>query len=228
MAITGLSQNLSQTQSLAPQMRQSLEILQANTLELSQLLRQQIELNPTLEDITEHDSLEDLESDTPDEDNFDDHHDTFDDDLRELAIMEGRNLGSNPDSEERREFLYNSLVAPESLPTHLSNQVEESGLPEDLRLVCLALIGNLDDRGFFSEPPEEVSARLNIPQDLLEEAIAVLHSLDPPGIAARDLRDSLLLQLERLSLADSLAHTIVSNHLDDLARKQYPQIARSH
>ena len=227
MAITGLSQNLSQTQSLAPQMRQSLEILQANTLELSQLLRQQIELNPTLEDITEHDSLEDLESDTPDEDNFDDHHDTFDDDLRELAIMEGRNLGSNPDSEERREFLYNSLVAPESLPTHLSNQVEESGLPEDLRLVCLALIGNLDDRGFFSEPPEEVSARLNIPQDLLEEAIAVLHSLDPPGIAARDLRDSLLLQLERLSLADSLAHTIVSNHLDDLARKQYPQIARS-
>jgi RNA polymerase sigma-54 factor len=105
-------------------MRQSLEILQANTLELSQLLRQQIEVNPTLEDITESESLEDLDFDEPDEDDFDEHHDTYDDDLRDLAIMEGRALGSNPDSEERREFLYNSLVAPQSLASHLANQIE--------------------------------------------------------------------------------------------------------
>ena len=222
-----LSQNLSQSQSLAPQMRQSLEILQANTLELSQLLRQQIELNPTLEDITESTSIEDLEFDEPDEDNFDDHYDSHDDDLRDLAIMESRALGSNPDSEEHREFIYNSLVSPTTLSSHLSEQVEESALAEPLRLTCLALIGNLDDRGFFSEPPEDTATRLEIPNPLLEEALALLHTLDPPGIAARNLRDSLLLQLERLQLADSLEHSIVSDHLNALARKQYPQIARA-
>ncbi len=227
MAGAALSQNLSQSQTLAPQMRQSLEILQAGTLELSQLLRQQIELNPSLEDISESESIEDLDYDLPDEDNFDEHHDNYDDDLRELAIIESRALGSNTDSEERREFLYNSLVAPESLASHLSNQVEESALGEELRFACLALIGNLDDRGFFSEPPEELAARLEIRADRLEEALALLHTLDPCGIAARDLRDSLLLQLERLGLADSLEHRIVSKHLNDLARKQYPQIARS-
>ncbi len=66
MAGPALTQNLSQSQTLAPQMRQSLEILQANTLELSQLLRQQIEINPTLEDFTEIESIEDLDFDTPD------------------------------------------------------------------------------------------------------------------------------------------------------------------
>ena len=227
MAGPALSQNLSQSQTLAPQMRQSLEILQANTLELSQLLRQQIEVNPTLEDITESESLEDLDFDEPDEDDFDEHHDTYDDDLRDLAIMEGRALGSNPDSEERREFLYNSLVAPQSLASHLANQIEESALEEDLRLACMAMVGSLDDRGFFTEPPEEIAARLEIPGELLEEALALLHTLDPPGIAARNLQDSLLLQLERLGLADSLEHRIVSKHLDALARKQYPQIART-
>ncbi|MBK1834410.1 RNA polymerase factor sigma-54 [Roseibacillus ishigakijimensis] len=227
MAGHALSQNLSQSQTLAPQMRQSLEILQANTLELSQLLRQQIEINPTLEDITERDSLEDLDFDEPNEDSFDDHHDSYDDDLRELAIMEGRALGSNPDSEERREFLYNSLVAPQTLASHLSEQIEESALEGDLRVACLALVGNLDERGFFAEPPEELAARLEISGDLLENALALLHTLDPPGIAARNLQDSLLLQLERLGLADSLEHRIVSKHLDALARKQYPQIARS-
>jgi RNA polymerase sigma-54 factor len=227
MAGQSLSQNLSQSQTLAPQMRQSLEILQSNTLELSQLLRQQIEINPTLEDITESESIEDLEFDNPDEDNFDEHHDTHDDDLRDLAIMEGRALGNNPDSEERREYLYNSLVAPKTLSAHLSEQVEESALDQELHQICLALIGNVDERGFFAEPPEDLAARMEIPGDQLKEAIALLHTLDPPGIAARDLRDSLLLQLERMGLADSLEHRVVSDHLDALARKQYPQIARS-
>lgn len=227
MAGPGLSQNLSQSQTLAPQMRQSLEILQANTLELSQLLRQQIEINPTLEDVTEVESIEDLSFDEPDEDDFDEHHDNYDDDLRDLAIMESRALGSNTDSEERREFLYNSLVAPQSLSSHLSAQIEESALDEELRLACLALIGNLDERGFFEEPLEEMAARLEIPGELKENALSLLHTLDPPGIAARNLQDSLLLQLERLGLADSLEHRIVSHHLNNLARKQYPQIARA-
>lgn len=227
MAGQSLSQNLSQNQTLAPQMRQSLEILQANTLELSQLLRQQIELNPTLEDVSESESIEDLEFDAPDEDDFDEHHDNFDDDLRELAIMENRALGNNPDSEERREFLYNSLVAPKTLSAHLTDQVEESALERELHDICIALIGNIDERGFFAEPLEEMAMRMEIGSDLLNEALALLHTLDPPGVAARDLRDSLLLQLERIGLADSVEHRIVSEHLDALARKQYPQIARA-
>ncbi|MDC0300958.1 hypothetical protein OAK88_03030, partial [Akkermansiaceae bacterium] len=91
MANVGLSQSLSQNQTLAPQMRQSLEILQANTLELGQLITQALEVNPVLEDIIDHESLDEItDQEAPDTDDFDDWQDSYDDDVRDLAIMERR------------------------------------------------------------------------------------------------------------------------------------------
>ena len=112
MADASLHQSLSQQQTLAPQMRQSLEILQANTLELSQLLSQAMELNPTLEDITESESFDEIiDAEAQDPNDFDDWQESYQDDLRELSIMERRNKGTDYDSEERREHFYNSIVA---------------------------------------------------------------------------------------------------------------------
>ena len=92
MADASLHQSISQQQTLAPQMRQSLEILQANTLELGQLLSQAMDINPVLEDITEHESLDEItDSEIEDSDNYDDWQDSYDDDMRDLAIMERRN-----------------------------------------------------------------------------------------------------------------------------------------
>lgn len=224
MADASLQQSLSQQQTLAPQMRQSLEILQANTLELQQLLRQALEQNPVLDDETASLSIDELEHDAPDPDEI---VEDPDDDLRELAILENRAVSSSQDDEERREHLYNSIVAPETLQQHLLAQLNLAGAEERTREIALVLIGNLDDRGFFDEPLRDMAVRLAIPLEPLHDAKRLLQSFDPPGIAADDLRESLLLQLERSGRGHSLEHRIVDSQLNELARKHFPQIAKA-
>lgn len=224
MAESSLQQSLSQQQTLAPQMRQSLEILQASTLELQQLLRQAMDQNPVLEDETTSLSLDELEHDAPPEEEA--LHDQ-DDDLRELAILESRAISSSQDDEERREHLYNSIVSPETLQQHLLAQLNLSGVDETVREIALVLVGNLDERGFFDEPLRDLAVRLALPLEALHDAKRLLQSFDPPGIAADDLRESLMTQLERMGRARSLEYRIVEGQLDALARKHYPQIAKA-
>ena len=194
MAGTSLNQNLNQTQTLAPQMRQSLEVLQANALELQQLLRQFIETNPVIEHDLSSVSLDELGSSEGDDDL---QIEIPDDDLRELAIMERRTSGSSQEDEERREHLYSSIVAPETLQQHLLSQLNLSVPSPEIRSAAMALIGNMDERGFFDEPITEVGRRLGISVEQLERAKTTLQSFDPPGIAVEDLRESLLVQLHR-------------------------------
>ncbi|MDP7655645.1 MAG: hypothetical protein QF706_06200, partial [Roseibacillus sp.] len=219
-----LSQTVSQTQTLAPQMRQSLEILQSNTLELQQLLRQFLETNPVLEHELSTLSLDDLDQKEADPDEL---VESPDDDLRELAIMERRTNGSSQEDEERREHLYSSIVGPETFQQHLADQLNLSAPPDELRVAALALIGNMDERGYFDEPLAEVGRCLGIPVEDLERAKTILQSFDPPGIAVDDLQESLLVQLHRSNRLDSLEFRIVENHLNELARKHYPKIARA-
>ena len=219
-----LNQTVSQTQTLAPQMRQSLEILQSNTLELQQLLRQFLETNPVLEHELPTLSLDELDGKEAD---TDEQVELPDDDLRELAIMERRANGSSREDEERREHLYNSIVAPETLQQHLVDQLNLSAPADELRAAALALIGNMDQRGYFDEPLAEVGRRLGIPVDDLERAKTILQSFDPSGIAVDDLQESLLVQLHRSNRLGSLEFRIVQSHLNELARKHYPKIARA-
>ncbi len=224
MSGPSLNQNFNQTQTLAPQMRQSLEVLQANTLELQQLLQQFLETNPVLEHELASVSLDDLDSNTPDPDPL---LEVPDDDLRELAIMERRANGSTRDDEERREHLYSSIVSPETLQQHLLDQLNLAAPEPDIRTAAMALIGNMDERGYFDEPLSEVGRRLGIDIKNLERSKILLQSFDPPGIAVEDLRESLLVQLHRSGRLNTLEFRIVENHLNDLARKHYPKIAQA-
>ncbi len=224
MPDASLHQSLSQQQSLAPQMRRSLEILQANSMELEQMMRSALETNPVLEEITESISLDALEPDP--EEPIDELSET-EDDWRELQILEQRNTSWSQDDQERREHLYNSIVAPETLQQHLANQLDLALLDPEVRSAAAALLGNLDGRGFFDLPPEELGIRLGIEAGILQQAVEVIRALDPPGIGARDLGDSLLLQLERAGHGDSIEHRIVRDHLADLAKHRFPQIAKA-
>src|SRR5688572_12554910 len=120
-----LHQSLSQQQTLAPQMRKSLEILQASTLELSQLVRQALETNPVLEDLTEVISLDEDAKETDELDSLEYLNET-DDDWRDRSILEGRTTPWTSDDEERRQRIYDSIVAPETLQQHLQNQLDLS------------------------------------------------------------------------------------------------------
>ncbi len=227
MADASLHQSLSQQQTLAPQMRQSLEILQASTLELGQLLNQAMELNPVLEDITEHESLDEItDSELEDSENYDDWQESYDDDMRDLAIMERRNQGLGQDAIEAREHFYNSIVAPLTLQEHLIEQIREGGLDEQRQGDAKIIVGNLTDHGYLDAPLEELAIQLQIPLERLEDALATIQNFDPPGVGAADLRECLLLQLDFLDLGAGLEAEIVDEHLDEVARNHFPQLAK--
>ena len=219
---------MGQQQTLAPQMRQSLEILQATSLELQQMMAQAMEMNPVLEDLTEHDSFDEvLENEATDPDSTDDWLESYEDDRRDLAIMERRNTGHDHDAEERREHLYNSLVAPESLQAHLENQIYQAATEPQLSADARLLISNLDQRGYFDLPLAEIARNALIPITRLEDARLVIQSLDPAGVGASSLQECLILQLERRGDGLTLAADLMRDHLEELARNQFPQIAKS-
>lgn len=221
-----LNQSLTQQQTLAPQMRKSLEILQAGTLELSQLITQALELNPVLEDVTESISL-DAEAPEPEEVDSLEYLNETDDDWRDRSIMEGKTAPWTNEDEERRQRLYDSIVAPVTLQQHLQQQLDLSMVEPDIREAAQAVLGNLDSRGFLDLPARELGVRLGIKPSTLDAALRLVQSFDPAGVGASGIPESLLLQLERQGGRETIEYKIVRDHLEDLARKRQPQIAKA-
>lgn len=226
MADVSLHQSLSQQQTLAPQMRKSLEILQSGTLELSQLVQQALETNPVLEDITETISLDENSPDSDEADSLEYMNDT-DDDWRDRSILEGKSSPWTNDDEERRQSIYDSIVAPETLQQHLQQQLDLSMVDPEVRECAQAILGNLDPRGFLDLTCKALGIRMGFNLKHLEEGLALIQSFDPAGIGASGIPESLLLQLERSNGTETIEYKIVRDHLEDLARKRHPQIARA-
>ncbi len=225
MASTGLHQNLSQQQTLSPQMRQSLNILQANTMELGQLLSQVAEMNPTLEITEERDQLED--SQIADAETDYENLSEFDDYWREDQILMHGTRSHTSDDEERREFLYNSIVAPQTLQQHLVDQLNHAALDDNTYMAAELLIGSINDTGFLEDSIEDIAANSSYPLKQLRSALCLLQRFDPPGVAAENLTESLLLQLQLQGMGGSLESRIVDQHLGDLARHRFGDIARA-
>jgi RNA polymerase sigma-54 factor len=221
-----LQQSLSQQQTLAPQMRKSLEILQAGTLELSQLVMQALETNPVLEDVTENPSLDEEGPDDEEADSLGYLNET-DDDWRDRAILEGRNSPWTQEDEERRQRMYDLIVAPVTLQQHLQQQLDLSMVDPPVREAAQAILGNLDNRGFLDLPITELGVRMGLARKPLVEALKLVQSFDPAGVGASGIAESLLLQLERQGGTGTLEYKIVRDHLEDLARKRHPQIAKT-
>ena len=221
MAAFDLQQNLSQQQILSPQMRQSLEILQANSMELGQLLQQAMEVNPVLEVVTHEESL-------PSDEHTDAEHDAetldnLDDDYRESQITEHASAGP---SQETIDYLYNSIVAPQTLQQHLAEQVKAEDLSAELKSAVHEIISHINDRGYLEQAVEDLAITSSHPLFLLEKALIRVQHLDPAGVAAIDLRESLLIQLQMREMLGSLSYQIVDNHLEDLAHKRIPKLAK--
>lgn len=230
MAHAGLSQRaeLRQVQKLAPQMRQSLQILQVPTLELRTLVQQELTENPVLEDETQEISLEEQKLDE-DNDGFDEEFDKLskmDDEWREYMAQSSRISARSAVDEEKRQFLFDSLVRPVTLQEHLLEQLHTEGVSPRLQELTEMLIGNLDENGFLHTSIEDICMTNGIPLEELRQARDLLHSFDPVGVGAVDLAECLMIQLRRLGKTKSLEYQIVSEYLDDLAKRRYPLIAR--
>ncbi len=222
------SQSLQQQQTIAPQMQQSLQLLQTPTLELRHLIQEELDSNPTLEDESIEVSLE--ETSSPDED------EEFDKEFAELSQMDEEwreymaqaRVAAPPrdDAEERHQFMMDSLVTQVTLQEHLLHQLGMSDAEGRLRETVAMLIGNIDDNGFLQVDLEDLSMDMGIPLPDLEAARDTVQSFVPVGVGAADLRECLLIQLERLGKSHSLEYRVVDGFLDELARKRFPQIAK--
>lgn len=227
MADIHLQQSQSLQQSIAPQMQQSLQILQAATLELKALVQQEMVENPVLEDESVEISLEDQQLD-PD-DGFDEEFQELsrlDEEWREYMAQSRTQMPRRDDDEERRRFMFDSLVTPVTLQEHLLEQLSTEDLNPDERELVELVIGNIDDRGFLQTPLEELANSLNRPLEDLRKAKELVQSFHPVGVGAENLRECLLIQLQRLDQQKSLAWRIVNQHLDELARRRFQVIAR--
>jgi len=251
-----LSQRLTQSLVLAPQLQQSLALLQAPTLELKALVEQELQQNPVLEEVSASDTDEkedqeseraaeavdpseppaDLNFDPASEKNNSEPVDDFQAEFERLVQLDQEwrdhfaqtNLPTrvSAEDEEKRQFMFDSLVAGTSLQELLIEQVRESALPEELRPIAEMLIGNIDDYGYLKATVEELSASTNLPVDKTLEVLKVIQNFDPPGVGARDLRECLLLQLERSGQQNTLEYRIVAEFMEALGKRRIPEIAR--
>lgn len=219
------SMNVSMQQVLAPQLQQSLAILQAPILELRTLIQQELEENPVLE---EEDFVEET-TESQEDDNFEEEFEMLsklDEEWREYMAQSNSYSSRGEEEEERRQHFFDSLVNPETLQQHLLTQLHSSELPPDRFRIGELLIGNIDDNGFLQATPQEIAANTGIALEELEVVLPVIQGFHPVGVGAIDLRECLLIQLKRLGKEGTLEWRMVDQHLQEVAKKRFPELAR--
>ncbi len=236
----GLDLRVAQKQILTPGLVQMVKVLALNKLELREMINQEIVENPVLEELPEDlPSLDEvaqkLEAAAPDgaADNdgtdSEDKHDSFEeidfgsffrDYLDPSYRAPSAEVYDKPSPE-------NFLAQPSSLTDHLEWQLSLTDSPVEVREAAHSIIGNLNEDGYLSAPLEEIAQSGGHRREDTEQALKLVQEMDPLGVAARDVRECLLIQLHNLAPDNHLPQQIVSDHLKQLQNKQYREIARS-
>ncbi len=224
------SQNLALQQVLAPQLQQSLLILQAPLLELRNLVQQEMETNPVLEDLPNEPSPDEPNGAEPSaNDNFKEEFDKLarlDEEWRDYMAQSSSYSGRSQEAKDKRQFFFDSIATEETLQQHLMGQLNQTALAANDRKAAKIIVGNIDDNGFLQSTPEEMSLTSGIPKEDFEKMLALIQSFYPPGVGARDLCECLLIQLQRDGKQNSLEYKILSEHMEDLGKRRFPEIAR--
>ncbi|HEY9174164.1 MAG TPA: RNA polymerase sigma-54 factor [Verrucomicrobiae bacterium] len=253
-----LSQRLTQSLVLAPQLQQSLALLQAPMLELKALVEQELQQNPVLEEVpaAEQEAAEKEERDgdkardqldpaePPADVTFDASTETrsgepvddfqaeferltqMDQEWRDHFAQTNLPMRASAEEEEKRQFMFDSLVAGTSLQQALLEQVRDSELSEADQPVAEAIIGNIDDYGYLKATLEEIAQATGSPPEKIASVLETIQTFDPPGVGARDLRECLLLQMKRAGLQETLEYRIVNEQMEALSRRRIPELAR--
>jgi RNA polymerase sigma-54 factor len=231
-----LQAKLSQKLILTPSLQQAIKLLPMSTLELADMLNQEVVENPLLEEIPSED-LQATEAqpatDKADEqdaqrategktDNWEDNdyeyffNDYMDDGYRSRVPTEVKELPP----------IENTLSTSASLTDHLEWQLSLTTDDPDDRAIGTAIIGNLDDDGYLVASVSEIAQMGPWPIDRVEQMLRLVQGFDPTGVAARDLQECLTLQLRHVGLEATPAERIVTEHLRLLQNHQIPELSR--
>ncbi len=251
-----LRQRQTQSLVLAPQLRQSLKILQVAALDLRSVIQEELQANPTLEELPmEGESVDKpSDNDTADGDSDASSHESddgnasapddhgtreemdftkqfeilgkLDEDWRDHMANAGGAQPYTAEDAEKRQHFFDSLVSETSLQEHLMQQVVLDDLPDPVLEALKQLIGNLDDRGYLAQSPSDVALQANLPYDTVLEALKLLQSFDPPGIGSQTLAECLLAQLQAKNRGDTLAARMLRDHFELLSRRRIPELSR--
>ncbi len=218
-------------QRLSPQQIQLMKLLQVPTLELDQRIKQELEENPALEEGIERDDEEfDKEEDisSSEEDDEFDISDYFDEDVADYKTQANN---ASKDEEDR----VVPLSGEQSFQEKLTEQLHLIVLNDTQFLIADVLIGNLDESGYLNREISAIVDDLAFSQNIMveekeiEAVLLLVQSLDPAGIGARNLRECLLIQMNRRqdkSLNRIRAKQILENYFDEFTKKHYDKIAK--
>jgi RNA polymerase sigma-54 factor len=218
---------------LTPSLQQAIKLLPMSTLELADLLNQEMVENPLLEEVPteELQPAEQQQADKPDgEQKTAEKTDSWDDADYEYFFgdyLDDGYRGSHTPSEVKElPPIENTLSTASSLADHLLWQLSLQTDDERLREIGSAIIGNLDDDGYLVASVEEIAAMGEWPVADVERALQHVQTFDPIGVAARDLQECLWLQIRHLGLEGTPSEKIITEHLRLLQNHQVPEIAR--
>jgi RNA polymerase sigma-54 factor len=236
-------QKQTQTMVLAPQLRQSLKILQVSALELRDVILEELQSNPTLEELP----MDGISLDAPDEGkapsapepsqgeadremelgskDFEVYNEMHEDYRASLAEDNG-NYSYTSEDEERRKHFFDSVQSESSLQEDLMQQARLTDASEQTLAALEYMIGSLDERGFLTLPLADLALSSALPLSAMQEAHRLLKTLDPAGIGATTLRECLLIQLESSGRRGSVAHSIIKDYYELLLRRRIPELSR--
>jgi RNA polymerase sigma-54 factor len=257
MSAGGFSQDLRQRQTqslvLAPQLRQSLKILQVAALDLRSVIQEELQNNPTLEELpmegmgmekeepakpeaeagsddagpeTAPDSPQDQKREEMDFSKEFEILGKIDDDWRDYMANAGGAQHYTADDAERRQHFFDSVASETSLQEHLMRQAEMTDLSPQALAAMNHLVGSLDDRGFLTVSAPDAALQTGLPLSAVQEAVSALKSFEPPGIGAENMAECLLAQLAARGRRESLASRIIRDHFELLGRRRIPELAR--
>jgi RNA polymerase sigma-54 factor len=251
-----LAQTTSLQQKMAPQLIQSLRLLQMPTLELEQMIQQELEINPLLE-LTENQEEEDqadeegeqteseaetpekaeeepeasAEEETKDEElDFDDadlDKDQFDENDWNEFLNESGYVSTKEEFDPNVEEWDNQGASQVSLEDMLKEQLLLSELNKGDRLIAEYIIGNIDEDGFLISAVEDIADIMGVEVANVEHVLSVVHTFEPSGVGARDLRECLMIQLREQGEDGCLAMEVVKDHLDDWIGRRYSRVCRA-
>jgi RNA polymerase sigma-54 factor len=242
-----LELKLQQKLIMTPQLQQAIKLLQLSRLELVQSVAQELIENPVLEEATtesaedasgeegesapespsvsetlpestsEQEGTQELKSDLELGPQWDDY-------VNEMG--DGRDYGSAEADDKELPSYDQTLTRLPSLSDHLLWQLHLSTSDPALVRGGEWIIGNIDDDGYLRATPDDLAQQSGMSISELERALGLIQSFDPLGIAARDLRECLLIQVKQLDLQDTLVEKIIRDHLPDLEKRKFQNIAK--
>jgi len=236
-------QRLAQQLVMTPQLQQAIKLLQLSRMELEEMVSQELQENPALEE-SPAEAAEENQTAKPEEElpelpekpeparelstadkigtlDWQEYLDTHSNSLHgSLTAEAGRDEDDGPPSWE------STLTKKTSLEDHLVWQLRLSKVTPQEETIGLYIIGNLDERGYLAVSMDEVCGATGCSAEEAESVLKKIQFFDPPGVAARDLKECLSVQLANLGLDGSVAARIVSDRLEQLENRKYEKLAR--